>query len=361
MLVAGCSGTPTLPFSLATQPLATAFKPLGGAWTTIDQVSHSERAALYEIPAVDGTIAIACRRTDGTVQVEELFATADELSSELYAPLVPWPQLDCTPMPSGPMVQIIGEVVQGAQVYIDDFQGSAMSGEPFVVRVPAGLHDLVAVGQAEVVVRHDESYELPITEELIDLDAGLTLGTLTVVTPFDGQNIATILTTVNGTVVKIPPTRTPTAEYVPPELLEPGDTQFIRVIEDPQGVESCELPGTAIACAFVSPTANLPDAMLFELSYPTQVPVGSDALSADFDELRVNGSLTDYRVAYASQGAALAATATVGWIRAHGAHVEFDSSFPGFQWPVLPDDSEHTVAIAQRADGAVYEANVSGP
>ena len=347
-LVAGCSGTPTLPFSLATQPLATAFKPLGGDWTTIEQVSHSERAGLYEIPSVDGTIAVACRRTDGSVQVEELFATAAELASELYAPLVPWPQLDCTPPPSGPEVQITGTMVQGGQVAIGDFDEQYAPGESFAIPVTAGLHDLVAVGQAEVLIRHDESYEQPVAEVPVDFAAGLTLGSVDVQAPLGGGSVETTLSTVNGTKITLPPTYTAAATYVPPELLEPGDVQTIHVLEDIQSY--------GLAQAFVLPALVSPE--LITLGYPAGAAFGTDAVLVDFSAADVGESVSDYRVQYTSHDAALAATATAGWVSEHGKVVEFDPSFPEFRWPVLPGEPRHELAIMQRSATVVLEAEL---
>ena len=46
----------------ATQPYTISFRPDGGVWTTVTELAQSQRSALYEIPEVDGTIAIACKR-----------------------------------------------------------------------------------------------------------------------------------------------------------------------------------------------------------------------------------------------------------------------------------------------------------
>jgi len=352
-LIAGCSSASTLPLSVATQPLAIAFLPADSAtWTAIDQVAHSDRAAQYEIPDVDGTIAIACERADASVQVEELSATADELAGELYAPLVPWPQLACTPKPTGPLVQVTGTMVQGGQIEIGDFDGEYQPDIMFAIPVTAGIHDLVAIGQTDVLIRHDESYFEPITETPIDFGAGLTQGTMDVRPPLS-VGVTTTLTTVNGTHATLPPDQTEAARYVPPELLEPGDVQTIHVIEDvEQG---------AFAEAFVQPGASLPPDELFTLAYPTLATIDSDAISADFHGVDPGPSVTSYRVAYANQDASLAATATQGWVRKHGTVVTFDGMFPGFRWPVLPGASKHEITIAHRGDGVVYESTLTGP
>ena len=358
-LVAGCSSTSTLPLSITAQPLAMAFLPADSdEWITIDQTAHSERAALYDVPDVDGTIAIACQRLDGPVQVEELFATADELAGELYASLVPWPQLDCTPEPTGPLVQVTGTMVQGGQIAIDAFEGQYQPNGMFVIPVTAGIHDLVAIGQADVLIRHDESYVEPVTETPIDFGAGLTLGSMDVVSPLGSLAVTTSLSTVNGTHVTLPPTDTAAATYVPPELLEPGDVQTIISLEDQELNDQGQI--LAYAEAFVAPGANFTMEPLFVLSYPEHATLGTDAISVDFSGVQAaNVNVTEYRVVYSNQDALVAATATAGWVHKHGTLVTFDTTFPGFRWPVLPGASQHAVRVTHRGTDVVLEATLN--
>src|SRR5580704_6695006 len=228
-LIAGCSNTPTLAIQLATQPSAISFRPDRGEWATVPEISQSLRASTYEIPDVDGTIAIACKQTGGTFQVEELYATAAELTTELYAPIVPWPQLDCAPTQTGPLVQITGSAADGGQLYIGDNEFQIYDASSFVATTTVGVHDLVVANNDYVLIRHDQPIEMPYIEPTIDLHAqGVGTGSLLLQDAFgDGFQVSTVLVTVNGTRAELPPSAMEAATYVPAELLEPGDTQFV--------------------------------------------------------------------------------------------------------------------------------------
>jgi hypothetical protein len=37
----------------------------------------------------------------------------------------------------------------------------------------------------------------------------------------------------------------------------------------------------------------------------------------------------------------------------HGSHVTFDTSFPGFRWPIVPGLAEHAFTVADRGSAAI--------
>ncbi len=303
-LIAGCSDTPTLAIQLATQPYTIAFRPDGGEWTSVPEIAQSLRASTYEIPEVDGTIAIACKQTDGTFQVEELSATAAELASELYATLEPWPQLDCTPPMGSALVEISGSAVNGGgQLYIGDQEFQIDGDSSFQVAATIGVHDLVVVGQSSVLIRHDQPIEMPYVEPTIDVDAqGVSVGTLTLIDARGGGfvDVYTELITVNGTRLVGPNaifSRDQQADYFPSELLEPGDIQVVVADEFPS--TGFGDPDRFFSRALVDPNQpNVP--YLDMLDAPVGATFGSD-VSVDFSDVDFDAVITAFRVEYSTQ------------------------------------------------------------
>jgi hypothetical protein len=357
-LIAGCSDTPTLAIQLATQPSAISFRPDRGEWTTVPQIAESLRLATYELPEVDGTIAIACKRADGSFQVEELSATAAELTSELYAPVVPWPQLDCAPPTGSALVQITGSAVGGAQLYIGDQMIQLDESSSFVTETTIGVHDVVVANNEYVLIRHDQPMLMPYIEPTIDVQAqGSAISTMNLADSVgDGFQLTTFLVTVNGTQAQLPRSPDSIAFFVPAELLAPGDTQVVAIDEgtDTQFGST----DSFFSAAFVDPNL-FTTSLVGTLDPPAGATFGSD-VSVDFSDADLDPMLTDYRVEYSTQEGSLAATATAGWIASHGDNVVFDSSFPDFAWPI-GTDAEREFTIAQRGSAILLEATMADP
>ena len=365
-LVAGCSTTPA-PFELviAAQPDTVAFKPVGGDWSTVDQITRSDRSATYGIPPQDGTIAVACTQPSGVVQVEELFATAADYQLELYSYLVPWPQLNCTPPDAGPLVEILGAVDEGATVWVgsDSFGGA---GEwTYQEHVTEGVRDVVVASQTTVLIRRDQILLAPVDEGPISLEGdGLSIGAFelvdTVVTDDYDDCFAgacyTQLVTANGTTATID-AGNGVMFYFPSEILETDDRQALVLHGGGPGVGYAE-DGYIDPNQATSPGLGPP----IGLDVPTGQTFGSDDVSVDFEGVSLNAAIADYRVQYTTQAVSLAATATEGWRQAYGGgHVAFDASFPDFRWPIV-GDAVRTFTIADRGSaGIVLEATAYGP
>ena len=189
VLLAACAEPSTVALQLQVQPDAIVFRRDGDTtWTPVPEISHSERAAIYAVPDEDGTLAIACTWPDGTVQLEELLATAGEFGSAFYAPLLPWPQLgrafysttqlpllDCGPA-HPPIALVAGTMVQGGEVFIGSNEFLSSSNEwAFAGPVTSGVHDVVAYNGDSVLVRHDQTMLSSYAEPTIDITQGSAL------------------------------------------------------------------------------------------------------------------------------------------------------------------------------------------
>jgi hypothetical protein len=332
-----------LTIGIAAEPLAFEFKPDGGDWQVATLLSRSELQAIYEIPQASGTIAIACRRSDGGVQVEELLATAGDLDDELYGPILPWPQLDCSTSSSATLTQMSGEMLEGGQIYIGN-QAFDGQGSPwyFTGDVSPGVYDVVAIGQTQVYILHDRTIVQPTTLPDIDLNNGLDTGTEDIGAVDVVFTIETELTTLHGTQVTIPPTEFGDPVYIPAEELETGDVELVHVIEEPTD------PNIA-SQMFVVPSEQ--SLNFQELEAPVGAAFGSDDVSTDLSGATLPVGFTELRLEYSTQSTALAVTATSSWIYEHSPSntLAFDESFPEFSWPVAPSASNHELLAQQRS------------
>jgi hypothetical protein len=355
-LIAGCSDTPTVAIQLVTQPSTISFRPDRGDWTTVPEIARSLRSSTYEIPEQDGTIAIACKRADGSFHVEELSATAAELTSELYAPVVPWPQLDCAQPTGSGFVEVSGSALDGGVLYIGDMQFPFSEDSSYLAEATIGVHDVVVANSEFALIRHDQPMLMPYVEPTIALQAqGVGVGSLMLEDELgDSLGATSLLVTVNGTRAQLPPASFGAATVVPAELLEPGDTQVVVTSEQPTGFGAL---GTFASEAFIDPN-QFNASVVAILDVPDGATFGSD-VSVDFSNVNFDAAITDFRVEYSTQAGALAATATAGWIASHTESVAFDSSFPDFAGPIGPD-ADQIFSILQRGSGAgvVLESKV---
>jgi hypothetical protein len=348
----GCgSDPPTVSLSLPVQASAVEFRADGGDWVAGAELSRSERSAIYQLPSADGVLAVACIRPDQTFQVEELFATASDLASEIYAPFDAWPQLGCAPPASGPIVDVSGRSVNGGQIYIGAAQASGEDQFYFKLPVTTGTHDLVAIGTVNgglgVLVRHDQPIFDAFTEP--DIDVGADGSSFTAVPiAINAEEITTELDTQNGTQLILRNADPINVQVVPPDQLADGDIETVAIADD-------ELGFLQTALVFVN-TGATPPIFLEEPS--PDVAFRTDAIEADWTSLPLQ--LTTVRVEYAGAAGVLAATATIDWIGEHHAQgLAFDASFPGFEWPLAPAATERTFTIADRELDIVQASQIS--
>ena len=358
LLVAACSQAPTLTIGVATEPLAFAFRPDGGDWQLATELSHSDEQAIFEIPDASGTIAVACTQPSGVVQVEELYATEPDLVGELYGAMLPWPQLACTPpVTTDRSVQISGSMLQGGFVYIDDETIHGGGEWQFASNVNAGVHDIVATNDVVMTIRHDQTVETPLVMPTIDLSDGLDLGAVQIEEANGGPCAATTeLTTVHGTHMVTTDDTTIGASFVPAEALETGDVQLVHVLD--------AMPDPTIETrAFVEPNSAQGSVLIQQPEAPIGVTFGSADLSADFSAVAFTSAPTDLRVKYTTQAVMLAATATEAWVYEHAPYtrLEFDDTFPDFNWPVTPIDSQREFVAETRGDTLDMQQAVFDP
>jgi len=352
LAVTACgTDSPQLTLGLAIQPSVVAFRADGGRWFELPQIAHSAAATTYELPNEDGVLAVACVAADGTFDVEELFATAAELPAILYAPFAAWPQLACRPSPpDDQLVEVSGNVMQGGSVQVGDATFFGADDWTFHGGVPAGTHDLVALGQSTVMIRHDQPMNRPYQESDIDLASGSAIGSIPLVDstgePVQGE-LVTELETVNGTDVMLQ-SATSSAFVVPPAQLEQGDVETVTLY-----------PGAGfIATVLVSSGVAPPIPYVVAPPNPT---FGSDAISADWGA-DAPGAFTTMRVAYITQDGVLAASESAGWANAHDtSEVVFDETVPEFRWPIQPTASEHLFVQSLREGPLLVQASVSSP
>ncbi len=359
LLLAACSQAPTLTIGVATNPLAFAFRPDGGDWQQATELSRSELQAIYEIPDASGTIAVACTQPNGSVQVEELYATEPDLANELYGPILPWPQLDCTPpTTSDRHVELSGSMLQGGYVYVDDDVINGTGEWQFNAGVTAGVHDIVATNSVVMVILHDETVETALVMPTIDLSNGLDLGSIEI-GEADGEpcSATTELTTVHGTrVVTNNDVSFGGASFAPSEALEPGDVQLVHLV-DPQ------LDPSIATQAYVVPNMELGSVVIDQPEAPVGATFGSDDVSVDFSQVAFTSEPTELRVKYATPTVTLAATSTAAWTYQHAPYtrIELDESFPGFNWPIVPIDSQRELVAATRGDTLDMQQAVFDP
>jgi hypothetical protein len=359
-IAAGCSSTPTVELVLQAQPETVSFKPDGADWTTVDLLTRSDRSATYAIPDEDGTIAVACTQPNGLEQVEELFATAADYQLELYSYLAPWPQLNCTPPETGPRVEITGTIDEGGVAWAGSATFFGVGPWQFEGSVTQGVHDLVVWSLTTVLIRHDQVMFEPVDEGSISLaDDGLSVGTVMldqyvdtdeyIYCGSDGMSacITTQLITANGTTATLGEGND-VAYYFPSEVLEPGDRQAVTLFGRYQPPNPPEL------AAFIDPNQPLTSfGQQMDIAPPSNFAFSSDEVSVDYGNVIVDLPITDFRVQYATPDVSLAATATAGWRMKHGSHVTFDTSFPGFRWPIVPGLAEHAFTVADRGSATI--------
>jgi hypothetical protein len=348
----GCGTDPaTVTLSLPVQASVVEFRADGGDWVAAVELSHSERSAIYQLPSADGVLAVACIRPDQTFQVEELFSTASDLGTEIYAPFDAWPQLGCVPPANGPLVDVSGRSLNGGQIYIGAAQASG--GDEFYFKLPVttGTHDLIALGTVNgglgVLVRHDQPIFDAFTEPDIDVgDDGSSFAAVLV--SIDAEEITTELDTQNGTQLILRNADPLNVQVVPPDQLADGDIETVRIDDGVQGFLQSAL-------VFVNTGTSPP----LELEEPRpEVAFRTDAIEADWTALPLQ--LTTVRVEYAGAPGILAATATIDWIGEHHAQaLAFDASFPGFEWPLAPAATERTFTIADRELDIVQTSQIS--
>jgi hypothetical protein len=343
LLLAACSQAPTLTIGVATNPLAFAFRPDGGDWQQATLLSISETASIFEVPAQEGTIAVACTRPDGTFQVEELLAIATDFDAQLYGPLSPWPQLDCSPLPTEPREQITGSMVQAGSVFIGDrMVGSGGESWLFDTAVTAGAHDVVAFDdlKATVLIDHGVTVDAPTQLPTIDLSNGIDTTVVELDPSVAFSLVETILTTVNGTRADL----VDSALFIPTEALVAGDTQVVHIVALTQ-------PGI-IAQAYALATDETQGLALQFLDIPTGATFGTGDVSVDFSGVDFTRLPTELRVQYSTGDGTLAVTATSAWLYEHdkATTFSFDESFPGFSWPIVPSASQHELLVQQRSD-----------
>ncbi|HEX4452222.1 MAG TPA: hypothetical protein VH143_15200 [Kofleriaceae bacterium] len=341
LLVAACSQAPTLTIGVATNPLAFAFRPDGGEWQQATLLSISEKSQIFEVPAQDGTIAVACTRPDGTFQVEELLATAADLETELYGALLPWPQLDCALRSTVPRVEVSGSMVQAGTVYIGDRKVNGDGEWQFNTAVTGGAHDVVAFDlNGTVFIDRGVAVDAPTRLPTIDTSNGIDTTEVELDPTVAFSVVETILTTANGTRVDL----NETALFIPSEALDPGDSQILHVVAlTPSGV---------IAQAYALATDETQGLALQFLDLPTGATFGTDDVSVDFSDVEFTRLPTEIRLQYSTDAGTLAVTATSAWLYEHGRATTFafDETFPGFSWPIEPSASQHELLVQQRSD-----------
>jgi hypothetical protein len=235
-------------------------------------------------------------------------------------------------------VQITGGMEEGGQVFVGDQRFEGAGPWTFDGSVSAGVHDVVAVGQSEVLIRHDQAMLMAFDAQPIDVSTGLTLGSVVLendITAF--SSVETELVTVNGTRVVLA-SAFDSASYVPAEELELGDVEVVRL-----GIPNAPFASQAL----VDPN-RFQGLALDPLPGPTGEAFGGDAVSVDFRAAGFPSFPDEFRVEYSTQDGSLAATATRGWIAAHARTLAFDPTLPGFRWPIAPGASAHVFTISLR-------------
>jgi hypothetical protein len=353
VLLAACSQAPTLTIGVATNPLAFAFRPDGGDWQDATLLSTSELQAIYEIPDARGTIAIACTRPDGSIQVEELSANEDELAAELYGPL-PWPQLACAKsLPES--AQVIGSMLQAGSVYIGDEAVAGLGEWQFNASAYPGVHDVVALGDGNVVlIDHDVTMIDATTLPTIDLDNGLDVDvvSLTPSPAFALLCATSVLDTAHGTHAAAPNS----TFFMPSEQLEPGDVNYISVIPF-SGDLNVQME------VFVFPSAGDPDLTVEPIELPTGFTFGIDSVSVDLANVVFPQEPSDIRVAYTTPNVSLAITTTSSYFfeQTSATTIAFDQSFPAFAWPLGDDTLQRELMIEQRSPQLINQSATFDP
>lgn len=342
VVLAACARPPTVALELAVQPTAIAFRGAGeAAWRGVAERAHSERSAIYDIPDEDGTLAIACTWPDGTVQVEELLATAGDFGSAFYAQLEPWPRLACGPA-APPTALVAGNMIQGGEVYIGsaEFEGYGQWG--FAGPVTAGVHDLVAISGSTVLVRHDQAMLSSYDEPLIDITQGIGLDVEYLYGSDDvlAGEMTTTLVTVNGTRLDVNSPYLGEAYVVPSTELEPGDTQIVTATF---GAEEA---------LFVPPVPTEGLDGLVPPAVASAIQLDPTKLTADLSPIALDGAVGAVRVAYYNLdtpdlGLVLAATATASWLARYSPRLAIDTSFPGYHWAIGANPSFEVIALGR--------------
>ena len=342
---------PTLTIGVTVQPNVVAFRPAGGDWAEADEVAHSLTSVTYSFPSTDGTLAVACSGADGVFQVEELAATESEFAGELYAAFQSWPQVDCPPAENGPLVQVFGEMLQGGTIYIGPVTTDGYSQWLYRAEVPQGVHDIVAIGQSQVLVRHDQPMFDTVPENTIDLGAyGSNLDFLPIETGSLGppETVETELLTVNGTyVVLYDPSED--ATIIPLTQLETGDVETVFAATEDVDGNTRELTVLVNGAEPETYDYNLP---------ADDVAFAGSAIAATFDVSAAPFSTV--RLAYSTGSGSLAITATPGWLAGHGSQLAFDATMPEFHWPLDVAAAQRALVVQTRASGVIQASATSG-
>jgi hypothetical protein len=234
VVIAAC-GTDTPPISMVVsgqQALFTAKLGTAGWKAIAGRYDANTNATTYEL-AISGDfeLAVVCQRQDGTFVASNLLGTADDAEVTLGS----WKAPDCVknpngipPPPTDQLVTITLMAPPNTTIAVDTFK-HVTSTAPLSFMTWPGIHDVVAYGNAQILITHD-----------VDLGTHPDLGAVPLIEQ-GAQVIAasydlsgggsdettyaqTQISTRNGTELSWnEPATSPT--FIPTSELEPGDEQ----------------------------------------------------------------------------------------------------------------------------------------
>jgi hypothetical protein len=239
VVIAAC-GTDAAPISvvvpgqqaLFTAKLGTAgWKAIAGAYDA------NANTTTYQI-AISGDfeLAVVCQRQNGTFDATNLFGTADDAEVTLGS----WKAPDCVktpdgilPPPTDQLVTITGMAPPNTTIAVDYFK-HVINTTPFSFTTWPGIHDLIAYGNAEVLITHDVDLgthpdlgAVPLIEQGAQvIAASYDLSGAT--GPDETVTAQTQISTRNGTEIYWnDPAASPT--FIPASELAPGDSQSFTI------------------------------------------------------------------------------------------------------------------------------------
>lgn len=225
--------------------------------------------------------------------------------------------------PGGTAVQVSGQMLQAGDIWMSDFATSATGPWDFVLSVSPGLHDLIAIGQGNVMIRRAQSFTADTTVPNVDVvQEGASLaGIPFILVGIDASESVTseLLWFADNDTAFIDGTATEILS--PPEsMLDPNDFRIFDIATSTATTER-----TAFNLFFATPTS-------FTL---TLMPLLTEITYRDVAGVLVAswGSLPSYRTIdlwVAAGSSSYRVEASRGWIDANDPRLAFDVDPPGY-------------------------------